>query len=248
MIGIVRRSPSATGRLLRSVGRGLAVVAVWAVALGIGVGGFFTGSRPGQYEAIAFGLAFALASAVAGGTTLAMGGRGRLAIEGAAAIVATVLIAAGAVAGLLWLDPFTAQRLAGIGSQELIAYRGQLVTIVRDFGRPRFPTGPILGLAVGTIGGLLMRLAGRRPRFAAMLAVGLLVTVAASASVAGGVVADIVLDARRERGKWAVSWLNPIEVAGTIGSVAGSVFGAIAACGMLRGSRGRSPTKPSGDP
>lgn len=235
-IDTIPGTPSAAGQLLRSVGRGLAVVTIWLVALGIASGGFFPGPRQGRLEVIAFGLSFALASAVAGVATLAVGGRGRLAIEAAVAIVATVLVAMGVV----WLAPFTTQRLARLGSQELLFYRRKAVAFVRDW----FPTGPILGLVIGTLAGLLMRLGRRRPRVAAALAVGLLVAVAASASDAGRLVSDFVLESRKARDKWTFPSLDPIEVAGSIGSAAGSVFGAIAACAALRASRDPSPTKP----
>jgi hypothetical protein len=217
-------------------------VATWLTALAIGMAGFFTGSRPGLYEVIAFGLAFGVASAVAGVAALAVGGRGRLAIEAALAIITSVLLVASVVVTMLWLLPVTTQYAFGIGSQEIRFYRLQLVAIVRDFARPRFPTALALGLAAGSVAGFLVRLGRRRRGLAMGLGVGLLVAVAASSSAVARLAADFVLDARKEGGNWAVSSLNPIEVAGTIGAVAGSMIGALAACGAMRGSRGGQAT------
>ncbi len=234
-----RRLPaSARARVVCAAARALAIVGAWVTALGVAIAAFPVGSRNGMYEAISFGLAFAIASALAGVVALAVGGRRSLAVEAAVAIIGTVLLAAGLAAGMLWLAPVEIERVLGLGSQELLFRRRQLVADAgRLLGRTRFTAEVVLGPVVGAVAGLLVRLGRRRPGLAAGVAVGLLVAVGASADLAGRLVADAVLESRLEGGKWAVSSISPVEVAGAIGAVAGAVVGAIVASVALRVTR-----------
>jgi hypothetical protein len=229
--------------MLREAGRALAIVATWFIALAIGVVAFGTGSRPGSLEPVSFGIGFGLAALAAGVAALAVGGRIRLAIEAGFAIVAAVVLAAWVASMVLWLAPLAAQRLVGLGSQDLLRLRWFIAAIAGDVcTSPRSLIGPFLGVLAGGAAGALMRLGRRRPGLAAGLAVMLLVAVGASADAAGRVVTDVVLEARKEGGNWAVSSLTPDEVAGAIGAAAGAVVGAILACGLLRVPRSKPPT------
>jgi hypothetical protein len=232
-------------RPLREIGRALVMATAWATALAIGVAGFAAGSRPGSFEAVGFGIAFGVASLVAAVAALAVGGRPRLAIEPALAVVVSVLFAAWAAAMMLWLLPTTTQSLVGLGSQDLLRLRWLCAAIAGDvLTKSLSLVGPAVAVVAGTVAGLLMRLARRRPTLAAGLAVGLLVGVGASASPAGRIVADLVLESRLEGGLWAVSSFSPDELANALGAVVGSVVGAIGACGVLRRPRGRPKSIP----
>jgi hypothetical protein len=249
-MGELPRTPATQPyRLLRGLGRALVIASAWATALALGVAGFAAGSRPGSYEAVGFGIAFGVASLVAAVAALAVGGRPRLAIEAAAAVVGSLLLASWAAAMMLWLLPTTTQSLARLGSQDLLRLRWLLVAIAGDvLTRSRSLVMPAVGAVAGTAAGLLMRLSRRRPTLAAGLAVGLLVGLGASASLAGRVVADLVLESRLQGGVWAVSSFSADELANALGAVSGSVVGAIGACAMLRRPRGRPESVSAEEP
>src|SRR5689334_13151379 len=114
----MRQGPMPSSRLLpapavciRFVLRLLAIISVWLVVVGLGMGFFFaprgSEAQPSYYDLIGFGCALAMAGAVAAIVAVGLAGKRRWAVKIALA-VGMMAAAAAALAYLaLWVTPWT---------------------------------------------------------------------------------------------------------------------------------------------
>ncbi len=222
---------------LRRLGRPLGAAAAWLMATAVGTACPTTGGQSQFGEAVGFAGSFAVAFAMSVVVALAIGGRWRLAAEFGLAILATMAALAGFICLLVWAPPTTLRRSMGMSVNDLLIMRRELPRIAAEVTRQLAPIGAILGAAIGSVTGLLARLARRRPKWATVLGAGLLLTFASGTipGLAARTLTDLVLASRLEGGKWAVSSISPHEVGSALGSLTGALLGAVAAVLVLRG-------------
>jgi hypothetical protein len=224
-------------RLLRMLARPIAIVALWLTATGFFGTAYLLGAgrRPRLDDEIVFTASFAVASAVSAAIALAVGGRRRWAVE--AALPMAILVAMPvAVAGVLsWLAPamgWTLMRISGFPRS-----RGHLPTAVWETAKLTFPSGAILGAAVGAVAGVLLLLARRWPRLVGSLVISLLLACVFSSFhiEAFGRVTDLLVKVRLIGvHRLVYSWNIGFELSSALGATAGAVVGAIGASGAVR--------------
>jgi hypothetical protein len=223
-------------RRLRRLGRPLGAAAAWLMATAVGTACLAAGGQSQGGEEVGFAASFAFAVAMSVVVALAIGGRWRLAAEFGLAIVTTIAALAGFVCLLVWATPTTFRRSMGMSVNDLLVIRRELPRFAVEVTRQTAPIGAILGAAIGSVTGLLARLARSRPKLATLLGGGLLLSFASGAvpGLAARTLTDLVLASRLEGGKWAVSSIRPHEVGSALGSLTGALLGAVGAGLVLR--------------
>jgi hypothetical protein len=208
-------------------------MAAWLMATAVGTAWLAAGGQSQVGEGVGFAVAVATSVVVA----LAIGGRWWSAAEFGLAILATVAALAGFICLLVWATPTTLRRSMGMSVNDLLLMRRELPRFTAEVTRQLAPIGAILGVAIGSVTGLLARLARRRPKWAAVLGAGLLLAFASGTilGLAAPTLSDLVLASRLEGGKWAVSSISPHEVGSALGSLTGALLGAVAAILVFRG-------------
>ncbi len=214
-------------------------MAAWLMATAVGTACLAAGGQSQVGEGVGFAVSFAVAVAMSVVVALAIGGRWRSAAEFGLAILATMAALAGFICLLVWAPPTTLRRSTGMSVNDLLNMRRELPRIAAEVTRQLAPIGAILGVAIGSVTGLLARLARRRPKWATVLGAGLLLAFASGTipGLAARTLTDLVLASRLEGGKWAVSSISPHEVGSALGSLTGALLGAVAAVLVLRGLR-----------
>lgn len=144
-------------RLDRSIARPLVMTAMWLTAAGFfGMAYFLSGRRVRVDEAIIFTVAFAGAAAVSAVIALAVGARGRWALEAAVPMVLLMATPIGIAWILSWLAPTLSWNVQALN---FFPYRGNVSAAVLGIARQTIPTGAVLGTALGTFVGLMILLA-----------------------------------------------------------------------------------------
>ncbi len=229
-------------RVLRRLGRPLGSAAAWLMATAVATVCLVAGGQSQVGEGVGFAFSFAVAVAVSVIVTLAIGGGWRFAAEFGLAIVATIAVLAGCICLFVWAPPTWLRISMGLSVNNFLIMRRELPRFAAEVSRQTVPIGAILGVAIGSVAGMLVRLARRRPTWAALIGAGLLLSFASGAvpGLAAWTLTDLVLTLRLEGGKWAVSSILPQEVASALGSLTGALLGAVGAVLLLRGAgRGR---------
>ena len=199
---------------------------------------FLSGRRVSVEESIIFTVAFANAAAVSAVTALTVGAKRRWALEAALPMALSIATPVGLAWALPWLAPTLSWNLQTVNFPP---YRGQLPTAVLGIARQTIPTGAVLGACTGTIAGLVILLARRRPRLVGWFVVGLLLccVVGFVHVVAFDRVVDFVVKTRLDGvNSLRVSWTIGFELASAIGATAGACVGAVVAYGAVRLSEG----------
>ena len=163
-------------RLIATYLQPMAIVTTWLALVALGTGCFFasrgSAGEPMMDDLVNFGCSMAIAAAAAAVTAFAIGGRIRWAFQLALAVVLLAASAALLLLYLFWYDPsilrlrmdlWSFQRLqhdAPRWAEQLAAYHG--------------PLGVAVGIAFGTVAGLLIQLGQHRPRLLAGTAVAIL--------------------------------------------------------------------------
>jgi hypothetical protein len=224
--------------LIRAVARHVAIALVWLVVVAIATACFFPpwSSFPPWVSddwnsfnnALVFGSSAAITGAVATALSLAIGGKKQWALEFVFAVTfAVALLVAGAYA-FLWVDPSLVR--SRMGHWEFLRLRDTLTRWFQFVVRYDIPFGSVVGLVPGAIAGLLVVLAGRRPRIAIGLIIGLLLAAAAEP------VQRLIFELVQFWGtgvRWAI-WSPGITdpyvpaVGATLGAIAGSIIAAVA--------------------
>jgi hypothetical protein len=231
-------------QLRRLLARSLVMAAVWLTATAFfGLAYFLSGRRIRVEEAIIFTVAFAGAAAFSALIALAIGAKGRWALEAGVPMVLLMATPVGIAWVLSWLAPTWSWNFRTL---DFFPYRGHFSTAVLGIARQTIPTGAVLGAGIGSIVGLLTLLSRRQPRLVGWFVVGLLL-----ACVIGFVhviafdrVVDFVVKTRLQGvNSLMVSWTIRFELAAAIGATAGASVGAVVACGAVRlGERRRTCT------
>ena len=157
---------SRTVRCIRCLARPLVIVSIWLVAVGF----FWTaytvaGKRdPRSFEVLVFTAAFSAAAVLSAAMALFLGGKKRWAAETALSVLIVVVISIGIVSALFWVVPTAGQYLLGMSVPDFLAFRREFLGSAPTIAKVAVPTGAVLGLMIGVIAGLLLALAGRRPR------------------------------------------------------------------------------------
>jgi hypothetical protein len=235
-----RVSPtSRTVRCIRWLARPLAIVSIWLVAVGF----FWTaytvaGKRdPRSFEVLVFTAAFATAAVLSASMALLLGGKRRWAMETALSVLTVIGNLIGGACALFWLVPSAGQYLLGLRVPDFLAFRGEFLWSALMIAKVAVPTGAVLGLMIGVIAGLLLALAGRRPRLVGWLVAGLLLAcVMGSIHVVAfdrltGLVANIRLNGVSQL---EYAWFLTGELVSAMGATAGAVVGAVISCGAVR--------------
>ena len=235
--------------LIRVVARHVAIVLAWIVVVAIATACFFppwSSFPPWVYDdwnsfdnALVFGSSAAIAGAVATAVSLAIGGKKKWALDFVFAVTfAVALLVAGAYA-CLWVDPSLVR--SRMGHWEFLRLRDTLTRWFLFVVRYDIPLCAVVGLLPGAIAGLLVVLAGQRPRIAIGLIIGLLLAAAAEP------VQRLTFELVQFWGmgvRWAIwspGMTDPyVPAAGaTLGAIAGSLIAAVA--------MSRERTRPSAD-
>ncbi len=174
------RTPEARSTLAAAGLQTVAIAAIWLTLVALATGLFFVPrgaeAQPTLDDVVGFGISMAIAGTAAAIAAFGIGGRRRWAIQ----LVLSVLLV-GASASLLllyffWLDPTFArqrmdfwtfdrlQRSASHWAKQLPGYHG--------------PLGAAVGIALGAVAGLLIRLGRKRPRLATGAALAILFALA----------------------------------------------------------------------
>ena len=154
----------------------VAIAASWLGLVAARDGRFFAPrgaeAQPTMDDVIGFGCSMAIAGAAAAIAAFGIGGRRRWAIQLALSVLLLGAVAALLLLYFLWLDPTFArqrmdlwsfQRLQHVAprwAEQLAGYHG--------------PLGAAVGIALGTIAGLLIRFGRQRPRLATGTALAIL--------------------------------------------------------------------------
>jgi hypothetical protein len=225
------------------IGRMLIIQAVWLTMVGLGACSYQAGSS--RFEEV-FGFAdqFALASATSAIVTLAAGGTWRRAREVALSILAMIVLVTILAYSFFWLTPVQAKTWLGLSPPDLWYIQHQLKLVPQMLSGMAAAITVMVGLGIGIVAGLLMRLARRRPRLAVVLAMGILAGFGSSASYQASAMTSIVLESRGEGGQWLAASISETELANAIGAVTGAMAGAMIACVTMRLSIARSRSIP----
>jgi hypothetical protein len=161
---------------VRYLARLLAIVAVWSVVVGLGMGIFFaprgTEAQPAYYDLIGFGCALALAGAAAAIVAVGLAGRWRWSVEIALAVMLMAVAGAALAYLALWVNPWTVR--SRMDAWSFLRLRRDLPRWAEAIVLFHAPMGAGVGGVVGAIAGLLILLARRWPRWATGIALGLL--------------------------------------------------------------------------
>lgn len=163
-------------------GRFLAIALVWLAAVSIATACLFPPPAvfpPATYDdwahfdnTLVFASSMAMALTFTAATAFAVGGNWRLGLGVLA--TATILLALAAVSALtsFWLAPGIGR--SWMGYWEFLRVQHTLSTLASASARYDLPLGAVVGLAAGTLGGLLGGVARRSRGLAMALVVGLL--------------------------------------------------------------------------
>ncbi len=214
------------------------MVSIWLIALGFFATAYIgTGRRQYRtFEILDFTGAFAIAAATSAVLALILGGKKRWAIEAALPILILIVTPISGAYVLFWMVPTQGQFLLSMSLRDFLSFRRQLLDSAREIAHLTVPTGAILGIMIGGIAGFLLLLAGRRPRFAGGLVLGLLL-----ACVIGSVhidafrrVTDFVVRARLQgANRLQYAWYMTEELGSAMGATAGAVVGAVLSGGAV---------------
>jgi hypothetical protein len=230
-------------RLVRFLRGPLLILASWLSVVGIGAVCFASGTptRSDVDEFIAFTSSFSIAVATSASMTLLGGRRRRLAIEAVLSIAIASLTFASIVYACLWLIPSLPRSLMGawefLRLRSLIEFFAPL--IVKLYG----PIGAILGVGVGLVAGVMIRLYSHRPRLVAALAIGILLTCACGQVLSAGsiLLTNLLIEARLDHGHMHAATVRGDEIAVTLGAVTGAIVGATGAWIVARVGATQSP-------
>ncbi len=230
---------SRTVRCIRWLARPLAIVSIWLVAVGF----FWTaytvaGKRePRSFEVLVFTAAFATAGVLSAAVALLLGGKKRWAAETALSVLIVTVIPIGGSGALFWMVPKAGEYLLGMSAREFPAFRGEFLGSALKIAGLAGPTGAVLGTMIGVIAGLLLALAGRRPRLVGWLVAWLLLAcVMGSIHVVAFDRLTVFVTSLRLNGlnQLEYSWYLAGELASAMGATAGAVVGAVISCGAVR--------------
>jgi hypothetical protein len=214
--------------------RAILIVSIWITVTGIGAGSTLAGSSQIE-EVIAFAIQFALASSIAGATTLIVSGKKRLGWEVLSSTAAFSFLLGILSYAVFWPGAIPLRAIFRLGYYNVFYMRHllweTLLMIVR------FPSilGIGGGISVGLVAGIIMRL--KRPALAGALGLALLLAFGASFDFLSATISNLVIQYRLYGGYWKVSSVNADEMASAIGAATGSVIGATVACMALRMAR-----------
>jgi hypothetical protein len=228
-------------RCFGQIGRMLIIQLVWVTMVGLGAASY----QAGASRIEAFAAHFALASAVSAIVTLAVGGAWRRGVEISISTVALIVTTSILAYSFFWLTPVQAKSWLGLGLHDLWRVRHNLKDLVKMLSGLMAAISFLVGVGFGIVAGGLMRLAGRKPRLAGTLAMGILVAFGSSASYQSSALTSIVLESRGEGGQWLAASISETELASTIGAVTGAVAGAMIGCITMRLSSARARSIPS---
>jgi hypothetical protein len=162
------------------VGRPLLIVAVWCGLLALGMSYFFSPmgavAEPTFGDLASFAFAFTITGLVAASVALVLAGKKWWALEIALAAALAMAALAAVAYVALWVTPWTVRSRMDTWSFLRLQYdvRHSGEAILKFHG----PVGVVVGALVGAMAGGLIVIAGRRPRLARWISVGLLVTCA----------------------------------------------------------------------
>ncbi len=156
--------------------RPVVVALSWLAAVALATTCFFAPrgaeAQPTMNDVVGFGGSMAIAAAAAAIAAFGIGGRKRWAIELGLSFVLLGVIAAGLLLYFLWFDPTLIrqqmdfwsfeqlQHLTPRWAEQMVGYHG--------------PLGATVGITLGAVAGLLIRLGRQRPRLATGLALAIL--------------------------------------------------------------------------
>ena len=224
--------------------RMLIIQLVWLTMICLGAGSYQAGTSRGD-EVFAFAGHFAVASAASAIVTLAVGGSWRLALEVALSVVALIVPTAILAYSFFWLSPVQARTWLGWALHDLLFIRHRLKDVARMLSGLLTAIALLVGVGIGVVAGSLTRLAGRKPRLAGTLALGILVAFGTSASYQSSALTSIVLESRGDGGNWLGASISQTELASAIGAVIGALAGAMIGCITMRLSSARARSIPS---
>ena len=133
--------------------------------------------------------------------------------------------------------PKAGEYLLGMSAREFPAFRGEFLGSALKIAGLAGPTGAVLGTMIGVIAGLLLALAGRRPRLVGWLVAWLLLAcVMGSIHVVAFDRLTVFVTSLRLNGlnQLEYSWYLAGELASAMGATAGAVVGAVISCGAVR--------------
>jgi hypothetical protein len=226
----------ALARLLRPLVRPMLFVVSWLLIVTAGTVCFGSGAPIRFDEGVAFASSFGVAVATSGCVALLLAGQRRMAREGALSLVTPIVVCAGTVYSLFWLNPLLVRGFIGY-----FWYRGLLSfhehfppLLIKLFG----PIGMILGAASGLLGGGLIRMFRTRPRSAVAIAVGVLFACACGPvfPAVSRLLTNWVVAARLAHANAAN--VREIEIAAALGGAAGAIVGATGAWILARACAG----------
>jgi hypothetical protein len=224
------QTPPARRDPLANYARPPAIAAAWVCLVGLATAVFFTPrgaeAQPTVHDLVGFALALAIAGSATAAAAFAVGGRWRWALEVAASVILASLLIALLVAYFFWFDIRYAR--SRLGYWDFLRYQ----RMAHDWAIlvPGFlvPLGGAVGIGLGTITGLLVRLARRRPRLAGTIALALLIGCASEPGQ------HFVLTLMTEGGRMLRNYLVGWSVSDDEIVASGMLFGAIAG-GVIAG-------------
>ena len=226
-------------RCLRYLVRSLAVVSLWLILVGFFGMSYIVGGKgqPGPIEVLEFIGAFAIASAIAAVVALVLAGRRRWAVEVMLPVFFVLVAPLSASYLLFWLVPTFTQELMQMNAVDLQSFRRANLRAALDLAGVTAPTGVILGSVIGTGAGLLLVLAGRRPRLVGWLLAGLLLSCVASyiqIDIFRGLTDFVVQTRLRNANRLEYAWYMKHKLASAMGATAGALVGSTVAWLALR--------------
>jgi hypothetical protein len=204
------------------------IAASWLALVALATGCFFaprgTEVQPTLNDVVGFGCSMAIAGAAAAIAAFGIGGRRRWAVEMALCVLFVGAIVALLLLYFLWFDPTFARRQMDLWSFVGLQQSAQhwAVQLAGYHG----PLGAVVGIALGAVTGLLIKLGQQRPRLAMGMALALLFafTSASGRQLAFSLVTLVGRVIRYLFVPWSIS---DDQISNT-----GMIFGAIAGCAV----------------
>jgi hypothetical protein len=146
----------------------IAIAASWLALVALATGFFFAPrgaeAQPTLNDVIGFGCSMAISGAAAATAAFVLGGRRRWAVQLALSVLLVGVIGASLLVYFLWIDPSILRQQMDLRSFRRLQHLAP--RWAKSLAGYHVPLGAALGLALGTIAGLLIRLGRRRPRLA----------------------------------------------------------------------------------
>jgi hypothetical protein len=218
------RTPEARSILVAACLCPVAIAASWLALVALATGAFFAPrgaeAQPTLDDVVGFGVSMAIAGTAAAIAAFGIGGRRRWAIQVALTVLLVGAIVALLLLYFLWLDPTFARQRMDFGSFDRL--RSSASHWAEQLPGYHGPLGAAVGVALGTIAGLLIRLGRKRPRLATGAALAILF------ALASGPGRQTVIDLMTWSGRVLRSLFVPWSISDDQISITAIIFGAVA--------------------